>query len=135
MDDIELRRDLGYNITLRKGAVIMCSQAELNQITSELVQRYRQLFGEALREVVLYGSYARGDYDSESDVDVVGIVDHSREELAQSYRKLGELASDLSLEHGLTVSPTVVPLTDFTKYREALPYYRHIQEEGVRLDA
>ena len=113
----------------------MCTSSELNGITSKLVEKYRMLFGDALKEVVLYGSYARGDFDEESDVDVVGIVDYSREDLQRTYRELGKLSSELSLAYGVTVSPTAIPLSDYLKYRDALPYYRHIQEEGVKLIA
>lgn len=113
----------------------MCTQSELTTITNELVRKYRHLYGDALREVLLYGSYARGDYDEESDVDVAAIVDQPRETLSASFHLLAEAASELSLAHGLTVSPTVIPLSDYTRYREALPYYRNLSSEGVRLDA
>jgi predicted nucleotidyltransferase len=32
------------------------------------------LYGDRLQEVVLYGSYARGDYDEESDIDLMIIL-------------------------------------------------------------
>lgn len=113
----------------------MCTQSELNRITTSVAREYQLIFGDALKEVVLCGSYARGDYDSESDVDIVGIVDRPRTELSETYRKLAELASDLSLEYGLTVSPAVIPFADYEKYKDALPYYRNIGREGVRIYA
>lgn len=113
----------------------MCIPSELNGITSKLIERYRMLFGDALKEVVLYGSYARGDFDEDSDIDVAGIVDCPREDLQRSYRELGKLSSELSLAYGITVSPTAIPLSDYLKYGAVLPYYRHIQEEGVKLFA
>jgi hypothetical protein len=39
------------------------SPEELNQILKELTERVLPLFGDKLKKIVLFGSYARGDYD------------------------------------------------------------------------
>ena len=49
----------------------MCTKNELNSILQKLTQIYRSVYGENLVQVILYGSYARGDYHTDSDVDVV----------------------------------------------------------------
>src|SRR5215472_1061315 len=38
-------------------------------------ERLRKVFGDRLREVRLFGSYARGDADEDSDVDVLIVID------------------------------------------------------------
>ncbi|HED36937.1 MAG TPA: nucleotidyltransferase domain-containing protein, partial [Ignavibacteria bacterium] len=42
---------------------------KLNYLLPELEKRIKDSFGDKLKKIILYGSYARGDYDSESDVD------------------------------------------------------------------
>lgn len=113
----------------------MCTSGEWDRLLSDLVQEYKKIYGSSLQEVILYGSYARGDMDEESDVDVAAIVDYPREELTRTFAKLGEVASQLSLAYGLTVSPTAIPFADYVKYQMTLPYYRNIQREGVQLYA
>ena len=49
----------------------MCTKNELNSILQKLTQIYRSVYGENLVQVILYGSYARGDYHTDSDVDVL----------------------------------------------------------------
>ena len=48
-------------------------------VMSNLLECYigevKNLFGGSLRQVILYGSYARGDYREDSDVDVMILVD------------------------------------------------------------
>jgi len=46
----------------------MCSQSILNEITNKVVRAARECLGDKLDRVILYGSYARGDYDDESDI-------------------------------------------------------------------
>ena len=48
----------------------MCTQMQLNSLLSEFLKSSKELFGEKLKDIILFGSYARGDYDDESDVDI-----------------------------------------------------------------
>ena len=62
----------------------MCTKNELNSILQKLTQIYRSVYGENLVQVILYGSYARGDYHTDSDVDVVAIVHGDRKHCSSS---------------------------------------------------
>lgn len=111
------------------------SEKVLNTILSKTRDRIKQIIEDDLSEIILYGSYARGDFDSESDIDIAVIVDSSRL-VMKTYRKaLVSLMSDLSLEYDIVVAITCIPLSDFTEYKEVLPYYRNIDREGVRIVA
>jgi len=44
----------------------MGSRSVLDEITAKVVQAARESLGDKLDKVILYGSYARGDYDDES---------------------------------------------------------------------
>lgn len=56
----------------------MCDQTTLNKILKEVRKAYENVYGDKLVKVVLYGSYARGDYDNESDIDIVRLVKENR---------------------------------------------------------
>ena len=84
---------------------------------------------------MLYGSYARGTFDAESDIDIAAIVKGEREELQRKLREVWVLSSDLELEYETILSPTVIPYEEFEKYRNDIPYYRNIEEEGIRIVA
>lgn len=49
--------------------------AVVRGVLSELKAGLRASYGESLKGVYLYGSYARGEADSESDVDVLVVLD------------------------------------------------------------
>ena len=94
---------------------------------------YFSIYGTNVVKIVLYGSYARGDFDEESDIDIVAIVKGKREELQKKLRQIWDLSADLGLENDVVVSPMVIPYDEFMRYRESLPYYRNIEEEGRKI--
>lgn len=69
-------------------------------VISNLLERYigevKKVFGGSLRQVILYGSYARGDYREDSDVDVMILVDLTDMEIKEYQRKLSEVDTELS---------------------------------------
>lgn len=109
----------------------MCSQNELNVLLKEIAAIYRKVFGDDIVKIVLYGSYARGTFDAESDIDIAAIVKGEREELQRKLREVWIMSSNLELEYETILSPTVIPYEEFEKYRNDIPYYRNIEEEGI----
>lgn len=113
----------------------MCTTNELNAILQVITQAYRTVYGENIVKIILYGSYARGDYQKDSDIDIVAIVQGDRVKLQEQLKKIWDISSDLEVEYGTIVSPTVIPFEEFEKYKNDLPYYKNIQNEGVEIIA
>ncbi len=109
----------------------MCSKQELDSILREVAAAYRLVYGDDLVKILMYGSYARGDFDADSDVDIAAIVKGDRQTLQNDLKKVWDVSSDLELEYETIVSPTVIPFDEYEKYREDIPYYRNIEKEGV----
>lgn len=109
----------------------MCSKSELNVILDKLAAVYKNIYGDSIEQILLYGSYARGDNDEDSDIDVVAIVHGKREALQAQLKKVWEYSCELELEHGTILSPTVIPYEEFAKYKDDLPYYKNIAREGI----
>jgi predicted nucleotidyltransferase len=102
-------------------------------ILRKIAEVYRSVYGDELVSIFLYGSYARGDYQSDSDIDVAAIVRGDRRSLQDRLRKVWDVSSDLELGYGTIVSPTVIPYEEYEKYKNDLPYYKNIAREGVKI--
>ncbi|GAA6492936.1 MAG TPA: nucleotidyltransferase domain-containing protein [Candidatus Bariatricus faecipullorum] len=113
----------------------MCTQDNLEKILKKIVIIYRNIYNQNLCDIYLYGSYARGDYNEESDIDIVAIVKGDRQELQNQLKEIWEAVSDLELDYEVVISPTVIPYSEFETYKDILPYYRNIAKEGVKLSA
>ena len=108
----------------------MCSQAQLAELTKEVVSSYEETYGDDIAGIYLYGSYARGDFDDQSDVDFVAIVHGDRQALQDKLHHVWDRSSDIGMNYDLVISPTVIPYDEFEEYRNRLPYYQNILKEG-----
>ncbi|SCJ89188.1 Predicted nucleotidyltransferases [uncultured Eubacterium sp.] len=113
----------------------MCSSDQLDILLQQIAQVYRQVYGEEIVKILMYGSYARGTFDEESDIDIVAIVKGERESLQQGLKLVWERSAELELEYETILSPTVIPYDEFERFRDDLPYYRNIEREGVEIVA
>lgn len=111
----------------------MCTESQLKRIIKAMVESYRSVYGSDIVEIVLYGSYARGDYDKDSDMDIVAVVHGSRSILQEKLKEVWDASAEIGLENDIVVSPTVIPYDEFVEYKQTLPYYRNIAEEGRKI--
>lgn len=113
----------------------MRSQQEVNRIVRQLCSGLKPLFPQDTMEAILFGSYARGDADAESDIDVMVLVDSSRQDISQKTGGISSVAADLLLDLGVMVSPIVENRRYFQDHVGLLPFYQNIVREGVRYNA
>ena len=110
----------------------MCTKSQAVDILSEVYHACVSIFSDNIKEAYLYGSYARGDFNKDSDVDILVTAALERSELSKFRHALAGLSSDLSLKHNVTVSLTVKPHADFIYYNTTLPFYANVIKEGIR---
>lgn len=104
---------------------------QIDELKKDVEDAVKKLLGDKLRKIVLYGSYARGDYDEESDIDFAAIADISLEEINEFDEPLGDISCDLSLKYDVVVSIMFLSEENFNGYRDILPYYTNIVKEGI----
>lgn len=110
----------------------MCTQNQAIDILGEVYHSCNRILEYAIKDAYLYGSYARGDYHSESDVDILLTADMDAAAIAKYRKDIATVTSDLSLKHDITVSVTVKPLEQFLRFAEVMPYYKNVLGEGIR---
>ena len=98
---------------------------------AELKSRLTSRFGADLLDVRLFGSYARGEADEDSDVDVFVLL---RTAGWTERKAVLDIAGDLFAESGLLVSPTVFDWARYQEWRrQERPLVMDIEREGVPL--
>jgi predicted nucleotidyltransferase len=103
----------------------------IKELTEEFVDRMSQLYGERLHKVILFGSYARGDYREDSDIDYLVVLN---DEDIKSYEEISNLSPttfDLSLKYLMSVSAVPVSRDKFDHYGS--PLLKNVREDGILL--
>ena len=113
----------------------MCTKNQAISILGEVYTACSSLFKENIKDAYLYGSFARGDYNKESDVDILVTATLDRAALSKFRYALAAVSSELSIKHNVTVSLTIKPYEDFMQYNNILPFYSNVIKEGIRYGA
>lgn len=112
----------------------MCSKSELQIILSEIAKTARETFGDHLDSVILYGSYARGDYTPDSDVDIMILVKGiAPKDLWRFKKPIIKAESKLGLQYDLVISSTIKDIETFNMYLDVLPFYQNVMKEGIKV--
>ena len=118
---------------LRKKVIGMCAAAELELVLKKTRDGLHGIFGTHLLDVMLYGSYARGEQQEESDIDVFALVDLNKEDLIKYRRAVSQFSSDIDLEHDVLLSIKLQDAETFYRYGTVLPFFKNVMKEGIRI--
>ena len=102
----------------------------LDDLIAELKVGLDGVYGDRLKGLYLYGSYARGEEDDESDLDILVVLEQF-DHYAAEVNRTGELASDLTLKYGVTVSQVFVRESEWLN--GDTPLLSNVREEAILL--
>ena len=105
----------------------------LTAVTQKVLNAAKDTLGERLDRVILFGSYARGDFDNESDVDFFVLADVPHEEANKWSNRIDDRLADLWLEYDMLVCIHLTSKSMFDRYYQVMPYYQNVIKEGVEL--
>ena len=108
----------------------------INNAVQEFIKGVKEILGERAKKIILYGSYAIGDYNDSSDIDIMILTDLNDDEIIEYRNKIWDYAYDIEWDNNfdITLSPLVKNIDKFNYWLEALPFYMNVQKEGVVLN-
>ena len=118
MDNIEILKDI-----------------ELESLLKNLKNVLFKIYGDNLKSIILYGSYARGDNDNESDMDIMILVDLDSKEQKAYRNLLVKEITDLSIDCGIVISVIDINYKDFHIRTSYVPFYMNVLREGIEIYA
>ena len=108
---------------------------KLKKILMELAEMLQEVYRDKLKEVILYGSVARGTATDDSDVDIMVLVDGTDQELRAFEDRLSDVSTDISIKYFKVFSIIDVSYQEYMNWIKVSPFYRNVSEEGVVLYA
>lgn len=104
---------------------------QLQALSGEVKQALTDVYGDRLDRVILYGSYARGDFHAESDVDFLVVLTDNQFRQMDEFDRFWDLTWQSWEHYGVWLSIRVV-------WRERLEssdlfFHRNVRREGITL--
>ncbi len=107
----------------------------VKKIIDEFINGINKILDKRVKKIILYGSYARGDFNKSSDIDIMILTDLSDDEIVEYRDKIWDYAYDIEYDNNFEfeLSPLVKNIDKFNYWLDALPFYMNVQKEGVVL--
>ena len=100
-------------------------------IVYQFSEDVKRILGDKLTKIIVYGSYARGDYREDSDVDIMILTKLSEEEIRAIKHDIYDLAFEVEMSTGIELSPIIKNEEQYEYWVDTLPFYRNVRDEGV----
>jgi predicted nucleotidyltransferase len=112
---------------------VLILKKNIDDLMEKYVCEIQKIYGSHLQKVILYGSYARGDYREDSDIDIMILLDISDIEIKEYFETLVDITFDFNMDNDVDIKPIVKNENHFRKWVLNYPFYANINREGVVL--
>ena len=102
----------------------------LKQLTNMCID-IGKVYGDVIEEIILYGSYVRGQEVPESDIDIAVIL--RLPDTDELHRKMIDIVVDNELELEITLSVITIEEDNLNEWKSTLPFYKNLLKEGISI--
>ncbi len=102
--------------------------ATIKPTLAELKSRLAALYGDRLRGVYVFGSFARNEEDEESDIDILIVLDRI-ENYGDEIARTSEVVSQIALDCGRSISCVYAPEVRWKQ--DLTMFFLNMREEAI----
>ena len=103
---------------------------ELKSNMKLMIDDLKELLADYMDSIVIYGSYARGIQNEESDIDIAIFLEKTDSDIRKT---IIDCSSKYELELGKTLSIVDIDINKYGDWKDSLPFYQNILKEGIVL--
>lgn len=104
------------------------NEINIDSVLASLNQKVRQIYDARLAKIILYGSYARGTQNLDSDIDIMVILKDT-ELPSEKVGVIGLLITEMKEQFNVLIS--IMPVT-LQRYSESQRlFYKNVRKEGI----
>jgi uncharacterized protein len=93
----------------------------------------KEIYGQKLCKIILFGSYARKAQETGSDIDIMVLLDMDESEISRFNDAVVSMMSDLGLRHGILPFIIEKNYDQFYRLADYVPFYRIVRDEGIEV--
>lgn len=107
---------------------------KIEKVLKRIEIELKKILGKKLKKIILFGSYSRGDYENDSDIDLIALVDEPQPD--EKYEdQIVDIIVDLSIELDVVLSLFLENETEYEQERAYMPFFQNIDKEGIEIYA
>ena len=126
----DMRKSENKILDQRKKQLFLKHEKLMNTIL-DMVNSLKEIYGKLISEIILYGSYARGEETDESDVDIAIILFEKAPK--ETNDKMINCVASYELKCDKVLSVIDIDYEKFNKWKNYLPFYKNICKDGIVL--
>ncbi|MEH1769947.1 MAG: nucleotidyltransferase domain-containing protein [Nostoc sp.] len=100
----------------------------ISTVLPQIHKNLKQLYGEQLDKLILFGSQARGTAQTDSDIDIL-IVLKDVFNYSQESEKISQIIADLCLEYNVLISCAFATSEQLENYNSG--FFRNVRQDGL----
>lgn len=105
---------------------------EREKAVGSFVRKIEEEHEEDVAGIILYGSYARGEADIDSDVDILVVW---KGDLSEGREYTAKLTTEALMEHDVILSPKVISQENYEAMKDSdLPFIENVEREGIKIE-
>lgn len=81
-----------------------------------------------MRDVILYGFYARDDFATDSDIGIMVLLDVGQEDIGEARKKIIDVSDQIDLEYDVVLAPVIQRWQLYQQYVEVSGFYQNVGE-------
>ncbi|MFC1677851.1 nucleotidyltransferase domain-containing protein [Planctomycetota bacterium] len=101
---------------------------EIGCILKEFRESIEQLYGKKLKDIILYGSYARKQATKDSDIDLAVVINGDIA-AGEEIDRMIDIVTDINLDYGVLISVYPVSAKDYAAVNS--PLLLNLRKEGI----
>ena len=109
----------------------MQPKLDIDIFLNDAYKRVKEIYGDSLEKMILYGSYARGDYRDGSDIDIMLLVNCGDNLISERRESMISVMGDLCLDYEIYPSIKVNNTDYFDRWKDSMPLFKNIVKDGV----
>lgn len=103
----------------------------IQELLSKVKYSLKELYKDNLIEIILYGSYARQNSNTDSDVDIL-VVLKKLESVGKEIDRIVDVTYDIALEYNTLISVVPISYDDYKNINS--PLLLNVRREGVTVE-
>ena len=109
------------------------TEKKIREVLDKFAEEAKKIYGTKLESLILYGSCARGDFENDSDIDILILLNVPLESINSERKRILDISDKLDLEYDAALARVLPNYALYQKYISVSVFYQNVEREGVKI--